>query len=436
MTASSAAGGGPSIGFKPRAVIPIPILRQLRSLLPELPFLTVYLYGQSLVPSKRAPRLRVYRGVSHPNNNRRYSQDPAFVKQVLDLYVTQDLPLRDVVNALKVTPDTIYRILYRNGVKTRRKASSPGPKRYQTNDTFFQTIDTEEKAYYLGLFYADGCVSQYGPSNLYKSCISLTAADSYILHRLNQAVYGQQKPLFHRKSHYVKRSDGREYTEKASKAFLVYGTVFAKHLIAQGCFPRKSLTLQFPTSDQVPDHLLPHFIRGYFDGDGSITRIKGKNRQTVIFSIVSSGPFIDGLIQCLSDRFGCHMQKRSHGKVFYAVSSSRRDAKRFYGAVYANANIWLRRKRDRFEDLCQQVKHDDICLNLGQLWSQRFPDLSFHQLIECIGIAGLSDLQIDEKVEDLCDEYDIQYTTRNMYKLLGMRRLVKGDMNQIGRSRL
>jgi len=42
-------------------------------------------------------------------------------------------------------------------------------------------------------------------------------------------------------------------------------------LIALGCIPRKSLLLKFPTSNQVPEHLIRHFIRGYFDGDGHFT---------------------------------------------------------------------------------------------------------------------------------------------------------------------
>lgn len=37
-----------------------------------------------------------------------------------------------------------------------------------------------------------------------------------------------------------------------------------------GCIERKSLILKFPTEEQVPFDLLHHFIRGYFDGDGSI----------------------------------------------------------------------------------------------------------------------------------------------------------------------
>lgn len=38
----------------------------------------------------------------------------------------------------------------------------------------------------------------------------------------------------------------------------------------KGCYQGKSLTLTFPSKDIVPEHLIRHFIRGYFDGDGSV----------------------------------------------------------------------------------------------------------------------------------------------------------------------
>lgn len=43
-----------------------------------------------------------------------------------------------------------------------------------------------------------------------------------------------------------------------------------KDLIKLGCVPRKSVILEFPNQEQVPDKFLLPFIRGYFDGDGSL----------------------------------------------------------------------------------------------------------------------------------------------------------------------
>ena len=48
----------------------------------------------------------------------------------------------------------------------------------------------------------------------------------------------------------------------------VCGTKIHHDLEKHGCVENKSLILQFPTT--VPEELMHHFIRGYFDGDGCI----------------------------------------------------------------------------------------------------------------------------------------------------------------------
>ena len=42
-------------------------------------------------------------------------------------------------------------------------------------------------------------------------------------------------------------------------------------LINAGILEKKTTTLKFPTNQQVPVNLIWHFIRGYYDGDGSLT---------------------------------------------------------------------------------------------------------------------------------------------------------------------
>ena len=44
-----------------------------------------------------------------------------------------------------------------------------------------------------------------------------------------------------------------------------------------GIVPRKSLILKFPNN--ISDEMLPHIIRGYFDGDGSISCYKRKYKD-------------------------------------------------------------------------------------------------------------------------------------------------------------
>ena len=54
-------------------------------------------------------------------------------------------------------------------------------------------------------------------------------------------------------------------------------------LIKQGCVPNKSLILTFPNKYQVPKNLINHFIRGYFDGDGSIYEYSKTHAGSISF---------------------------------------------------------------------------------------------------------------------------------------------------------
>lgn len=62
-----------------------------------------------------------------------------------------------------------------------------------------------------------------------------------------------------------------------------------------GCTEQKSLNLTFPTKEQVPPHLLHHFIRGYFDGDGSISLYNNDYHV----SIVGTESFIKSLYSAI-----------------------------------------------------------------------------------------------------------------------------------------
>ena len=83
----------------------------------------------------------------------------------------------------------------------------------------------------------------------------------------------------------------------------IVGEHLQKRLIELGVFPRKSLILKFPTSDQVPEHLIRHFLRGYWDGDGSFSVWKtsnGWNRATT--NIVSSIEFCESVKSLIKEQ--------------------------------------------------------------------------------------------------------------------------------------
>ncbi len=211
------------------------------------------------------------------------------------------------------------------------------------NETFFDIIDTEEKAYWLGFLYADGanCDKANNVS------LSLTESDAEMLIKLQKAIGSDHKI-------YVRVSNK---SKNPVHTLLLCSKYLCSSLSKQGCTPRKSLTLQFPTEEQVPKHLLNHFVRGYFDGDGSfyVSKRKGKTTITGYASVVSSEAFCTSLKTELNKILpigGCVKEhKCKSGKlVYYFNLNGASQVISFMDWMYNEATVYLPRKRERYHN--------------------------------------------------------------------------------------
>lgn len=149
----------------------------------------------------------------------------------------------------------IHKILNRFGLKGLDRSESK--RKFNFNENFFEIIDTEEKAYWLGFLYADGYVSKK------ENKITLTLSKKDINHiiKFNNCLNSN----YNIKTRIINTGP---FKGKEIATLLLTSSKMKEDLIKHGCFNCKSLILKFPTT--VPDHLINHFIRGYFDGDGSV----------------------------------------------------------------------------------------------------------------------------------------------------------------------
>jgi hypothetical protein len=127
-----------------------------------------------------------------------------------------------------------------------------GLRKYQFNERFFQEIDSEEKAYWLGFISADGCVDRRGLQLI----IALGRKDKSHLIKFCSAI-GWAGPIVDKVG-----------SKKTLESWI---TICSVKLIADlnslGVTPAKSQTL-IPWTG--PSHLMPHYWRGMIDGDGSL----------------------------------------------------------------------------------------------------------------------------------------------------------------------
>lgn len=138
--------------------------------------------------------------------------------------------------------------------------------KYVFNERFFDVINTEERAYWLGFLYADGCVLDMKLSDGTKVPqtiqISISIKDIEIIYKFMNDIELD-------KEIYI----GNAHNKKSVTQYCrlqVGSRIMCSDLIKHGCTPRKTSTLLFPTKDDVPVNLMKHFVRGFFDGDGSV----------------------------------------------------------------------------------------------------------------------------------------------------------------------
>lgn len=230
-------------------------------------------------------------------------------------------------------------------------------KKYSYNEDFFEVIDTEAKAYFLGLMYADGNV-QKTQSKVCKNIqhkVTLGMLDKELLELFKRSINGN----FPIKEKVIRNG-------KTFYKLILTSKKMVEDLEDKGCIERKSLVLRFP---RISKELLPDFIRGYFDGDGSIfsstQRVKRNNATfsytRPVIHICGTKEFLESLLSVLELPITClKKEKRRVTNCWYIRFDSYPRVEKFYNFLYTNKVIYLTRKKDKFELISKQRGSETI----------------------------------------------------------------------------
>lgn len=226
--------------------------------------------------------------------------------------------------------------------------------KYNYDKNFFEKIDTEEKAYWLGFMYADGSITRYYKNEKLKSMsleLSLKSEDKGHLFKFNSDINGDL-PIQDRKT----KLKDKIYT---SNRIVVNCTKMCNDLINVGCTPQKSLTLVYPKKI-MNEELERHFIRGYFDGDGCVhyskSKVYHKNKEKEYLqnhfscSFVGTFEFLTSLKLVLQNE-GIKTSKIYNGNTGKAMEIriyGQENIHNFYNYLYQNSSVKLKRKVEVF----------------------------------------------------------------------------------------
>lgn len=208
--------------------------------------------------------------------------------------------------------------------------------KYNYDYKFFDSIDNEYKAYWLGFFLADGYVVYNKENRNYELSIEINVKDKTHLEKFNKHISGNLNVMTRIRKPRVIKGVPVPYTNSC------YIRLFNKHMVDSiikcGCVPKKSKTIGLP---DINDDLMRHLIRGLFDGDGSIC----STRYMCDITTASQNMIND--VSKFLNKNGIRFYvspNRSNSDCFKIGMTGKDNVIKFLNLIYSDSNISLDRK--------------------------------------------------------------------------------------------
>lgn len=230
----------------------------------------------------------------------------------------------------KYTEKQIRDFCYHSNLKIKKlsqselsKIQSQNSRKWNINQDYFKTW-SHNMAYILGLWYADGCIYR---GRMFD--ITLHKKDKYILKQIAKELQ-YEGPIL-------------DYVDRQAARINFSCVEIYNDLVNLGGKECKSLDIQFPKN--IPLSFMPDFIRGYFDGDGCIMKLKN-NRINSAFTC-GSYDFIKDLWDVLKDQAG--ITGGSYDASCVSLKFGKKDTLLIGQYMYQNnPELYLERKRIKF----------------------------------------------------------------------------------------
>lgn len=239
--------------------------------------------------------------------------------------------------------ESIQKIIRRNNISRGRYK-----KKVCVNENYFETIDTEHKAYWIGFLLADGCIIK----NNHKSDtikFELNIKDKYIIDEFAKDI---ETDLIVKDYKYGKKHNAQIQikSNKMSSDLSKYGITYRK-------------TLKISSIPDIPQNLIRHFVRGYFDGDGCAYLYKPKDQNIHRLKITFCGTedFLNNLKIELHKQLDLNLNNlinmnKYGSNVFNLRYIKNSDMYKLYEYMYKDSTIFLKRKKEKFEIFINERK--------------------------------------------------------------------------------
>lgn len=227
--------------------------------------------------------------------------------------------------------------------------------KYDFNKHFFDEINTEARAYWIGFIWCDGylCIrDRNNTGNLgYEFKLSLMDDDVNHLEKFKKDLDGDMPIKF-----YIYKS---EFGNSCEARLSIYNKYFGEILANKyGLIPHRTDCSKILSN--IPSHLMKHFIRGALDADGSFSKyqcLDGERLQTKyviqfgeheeVLRSVEQYLIKNNLINdCIRKLYVRHDDRDAHFKVL--CISGKNQVLNVLNFLYKDAKIYLDRKYNKY----------------------------------------------------------------------------------------
>jgi len=256
-------------------------------------------------------------------------------QEIIEYYKSKPMTLNEVGIKFNLSNPTVGKIL--KDIPKYPKARIFNP---EMNERFFQEINNEKNAYFLGLLISDGNVFNDSTGRQASISITLDLKDEYLLQAFKEAVNSNTSIGY----------DGRGCGQIAVRSNLM-----AQDLAQYGVVPRKSYNTYLP---QINKSMMSHLIRGILDGDGSILAKQNGTRFLHSISFCGTHQLMSDISDYCYNNLSLQQKPNVYDYKNKQLSEMKiqnyDDIKKFGNWIYSNATIYMKRKKEKYDEI---IKH-------------------------------------------------------------------------------
>lgn len=241
---------------------------------------------------------------------------------------------------LKIYVKTVKKVLIENNIQIK---SNSFYKSKNIDENYFCEIDTQNKAYVLGYLFADGCLTN--KKTLSMSCSKDNLESLQIIKKELQSSC--------KIGEYI-NNNGFIVNNKYYK-FSVCNQKIYNDLLKAGMIRNKSLTIAFPSC--ISKELEKHFIRGYFDGNGSVYyTINHNNYISPSISFSGNKKILETINEILNKELNSSTTIHPDKTIYTLKYGGQNIFRQVYNYLYEDSNLFLGRKKKKFENILDKIE--------------------------------------------------------------------------------